>query len=189
MRASNFRWITTVLFAAVLVPACVVLQGGRSKVAAAEAPASSASPATPAPAAADKDDDDDAPSAMDQAQTPEQKMQARFPQPVRVGELIGQPLLDGEHSTIGYVRQVVRTPAGKIQLIISYRPWASWAQFLTSYDVRDVAVPIEFVGSMGPALSSIDMEHGSYNGAPTWTPGKDQVIPANDVIQIAIARE
>src|SRR4051794_4277315 len=35
--------------------------------------------------------------------TPEQRMGRRFPQPVRVGFLIGLPLLDWNDSTIGYI--------------------------------------------------------------------------------------
>src|ERR1700726_3985185 len=48
----------------------------------------------------------------------EEAMRRRFPQPVRVGDLIGLPVLDWGDSTIGRVRQVVRTPAGKIALIV-----------------------------------------------------------------------
>jgi len=186
MRAFGFRSVTTV-FLTIFLATGVEMLVTRYTVAA-DAPA--AAPATPAPAAADKDDDDDdAPSPMDAAKTPEQRMAARFPQPIRVGDLIGQSLLDGDHATIGYVRHVVRTADGKIKLIVSYRPWLSWAQFITSYDVRPVAVPLEVVGSMGAALSSIDIDHESYAKLPTWTPGTDHEIAANDVIRIAIARE
>src|SRR5262249_18406497 len=54
------------------------------------------------------------------ATTPEARMQRRFPQDVRVGDLIGLPVLDGYHQTLGRVRQVVRTPDGKIKLIVAY---------------------------------------------------------------------
>ena len=47
-------------------------------------------------------------------------MQARFPQPVRVGDLIGLPMLDDSACTLGHVREVVRTPENKIELIVSY---------------------------------------------------------------------
>ena len=40
-------------------------------------------------------------------------MRRRFPQPVRVGDLIGLPVLDDSHVTIGLVRQAVRTPEGR----------------------------------------------------------------------------
>ena len=47
-------------------------------------------------------------------ETPEERMQRRFPQPVKVGDLIGLPVYDDNELTLGHVRQVVRTPAGKI---------------------------------------------------------------------------
>ena len=53
-------------------------------------------------------------------------MQKRFPQPVRVGDLIGLPVLDDDDSTIGYVREVARTAEGKIVLIVPYSAWFGW---------------------------------------------------------------
>src|SRR5437763_34063 len=44
--------------------------------------------------------------------TPEDRMNRRYPQPVRVGFLIGLPVLDQRDSTYGYIRAVVRTGAG-----------------------------------------------------------------------------
>ena len=41
-------------------------------------------------------------------ETPEQRMARRFPQPVKVGDLIGLPVYDDNQSTLGYVREVVR---------------------------------------------------------------------------------
>ncbi len=46
----------------------------------------------------------------------------RFPQPARVGDLIGMPVLDLNSKTLGYVRQIVRNSAGEIQFIIGYSP-------------------------------------------------------------------
>ena len=43
----------------------------------------------------------------------EQRMLRRFPQPVRVGNLIGLPVIDENHHTIGYVWKVVRTARNK----------------------------------------------------------------------------
>jgi hypothetical protein len=37
----------------------------------------------------------------------------RFPQPARVGDLIGMPVLDLYSKKLGYVRKVVRTPTGE----------------------------------------------------------------------------
>src|SRR5262249_47935065 len=69
----------------------------------------------------------------------EARMQMRFPQPVRVGDLIGLPVLDDDDTTLGHVREVVRDPQGKIRLIVSYSRW--WG-----LGGRPVAVPIEVVG-------------------------------------------
>src|SRR5688500_5410208 len=65
--------------------------------------------------------------AADEKQlTPEEYMSRRFPQPVRIGDLVGLPVLDWRDSTIGFITQVVRTPEGKIQLIVPYRAWFGW---------------------------------------------------------------
>src|ERR1051325_9423132 len=57
------------------------------------------------------------------ARNPPAPLQVRFPQPVRVGDLIGLPVLDDDDSTLGRVREVVRDPQGRIRLIVSYSRW------------------------------------------------------------------
>ena len=91
------------------------------------------------------------PTGMDDANKPMpmvERMQRRFPQPVRVGDLVGLPVLDNNASTLGYVRQVVHTAAGKIELIVAYNKWFGWFGWFT----RPVAVPIEVVGIEGRQL-------------------------------------
>jgi hypothetical protein len=80
----------------------------------------------------------------------EQRMLRRFPQPVRVGDLIGLPVLDENHRTIGYVRKVVRTAQNKVELIVDYDGWFGW-------EAHPLAVPIEVVGIQGRQLASLDM--------------------------------
>ncbi len=111
----------------------------------------------------------------------EARMSRRFPQKVRVGDLIGLPMLDDNDVTLGHVRKVVRTPEGKIRLIVSYSPWFGWFG-------RPVAVPIEAVAILGRQIASIEMPPKEYEAAPTWTDGRDQAIPENDIIRIAITR-
>ena len=71
--------------------------------------------------------------------TAAQRMQARYPQPVRVGDLIGLPVLDDSAVTLGHVREVVRTKENQIELIVAYGGFLGWG-------TRPVAVPIEVVG-------------------------------------------
>src|ERR1700722_20552731 len=96
------------------------------------------------------------PPGMDDAKKPmpmAERMNRRFPQPVRVGDLIGLPVLDDRSSTLGVVRRVVRTAGGKIELIVSYSRWFGGFG-------RAVAGPIEVVGIEGRQLGALDMPRG-----------------------------
>jgi hypothetical protein len=106
----------------------------------------------------------------------------RFPQPIRVGDLINLPVLDLDASTLGYVRQVVRTSGGKIELVVSYSRWWGWFG-------RLVAVPLEVVGIEGRQLVSLDMPLREYAAAPTWQNEDARPLPADATIKIALARD
>jgi len=115
------------------------------------------------------------------SETPEERMSRRFPQKVRVGDLIGLPVLDNDQETLGQVQEVVRSPAGKIRLIVSYSRWLGWFG-------RPVAVPIEVVAIAGRQIDSLDMPRQEYEKSPTWSSGTDQPISQNEIIRIAITR-
>jgi hypothetical protein len=124
------------------------------------------------------------PTGMDDANKPmpmAERMNRRFPQPVRVGDLIGLPVLDDRSSTLGFVRQVVRTAAGKIELIVSYSRWFGWFG-------RPVAVPIEALGIEGRQLASLDMPRKDYAAAPTWQDRDATALPDDATIRIALGR-
>jgi hypothetical protein len=111
----------------------------------------------------------------------EQRMLRRYPQPVRVGDLVGLPVLDDRASTLGTVRQVVRTPDNKVKLIVSYSRWFGWFG-------HPVAVPIEAVGIEGRQLASLDMPRSEYAVAPRWQGTDAMVLPNDATIRIALAR-
>jgi hypothetical protein len=112
------------------------------------------------------------------------RMNRRFPQPVSVGDLIGLPVLDRSASTLGYVQQVVRGPAGQPMLIVSYSKWFGWLGWFT----RPVAVPIEAIGIEGKQILSLDMPPSEYATAPTWQGQNATALPNDDTIRIALAR-
>lgn len=122
---------------------------------------------------------DKAMAAQDMAET--LRMQKRFPQAVRVGDLIGLPVEDDDSRTLGYVRRVVRTPQGKIKLVVAYGGVLGWG-------TRLVAVPIEVVGIFGRQLASLDMPRQEYAKASTWRDTGDSVIPDDESIRVALAR-
>ena len=103
------------------------------------------------------------PTGMDEpiSHADDERMKRRFPQAGASRRSIGLPVLDDRSSTLGFVRQVVRTPQGKIELIVAYSGWFGWFG-------RPVAVPIEVVGIEGRQLASLDMPRSEYAAAPTW---------------------
>ena len=113
--------------------------------------------------------------------TPEQRMRQRFPQPIRVGDLIGLPVLDYDDVTIGHVREVVRTPDDKILLIVAYGGWFGWG-------ARPVAVPIEVVAIFGRQLAALDMQPSEFAAAPTWPNRGARAIPSDEIIRIALTK-
>jgi hypothetical protein len=105
----------------------------------------------------------------------------RFPQPARVGYLIGLPVLDLNSKTLGYVQNVVRTPAGEIKFIVSYSRWFGWFG-------RPVAVPLEVLGIEGRQLVSVDMSPSEYDAAPTWRDTESTPLPVDATVLVALSR-
>jgi hypothetical protein len=113
--------------------------------------------------------------------TPEQKMAKRYPQPVRVSFLLGLPVLDEKSSTIGHVQAVVRTPEGKIQLVM---PLGGFLGFGT----RLVPIPIEIVGMLGAQVAVIEMPADRFMSSPTWTSSRAKPLDPSETIRVAITR-
>jgi hypothetical protein len=117
--------------------------------------------------------------------TPEQRMQRRYPQPVKVGFLVGLPVLNEKDSTYGYIREVVRTPEGKIVLVVPYRAWLGWAP--TDWGRKLVAVPIETVAILARQVAALEFSAADFAAAPAYTPGGTP-LPADETIKIAVYR-
>jgi hypothetical protein len=123
--------------------------------------------------------------AKEEQLSPEQQMRRRFPQPARVRDIVGLPVLDWSDNTLGYVQRVVRTRDGKIQLIVRYGGWFGWIGWWQ----RPVAVPIEVIALIGPHIGALDMTTEQFRTAPTWQPSADSTeIPAEEIIRVAITR-
>jgi hypothetical protein len=120
-----------------------------------------------------------------QTLTPEQRMIRRYPQPVKVGSLIGLPVLDQRDSTCGYIREVARTPEGKIVLIVPYRAWLGWAP--TDWGRKTVAVPIEAVAILARQVAALDFSREDFAAAPAYT-ASGTPLPADETIKIAVYR-
>ena len=124
------------------------------------------------------------PTGMMDSQHPmpmNERYQKRLPQPARVGDLVGLPVLDLYSSTLGDVRQIVRTSTGKIEFIVGYSWFWGWFG-------RPVAVPLEALGIEGRHLVSLDMPRGEYATAPTWHDTTATPLPADAIVRVALSR-
>jgi hypothetical protein len=126
--------------------------------------------------AANDDDDDKQPEP-----TPEQKMAKRYPQPVKVSFLLGLPILDENSSIIGHVYAVVRTPEGKIQMVMPLGGFFGLGS-------RLVPIPVEIVGMLGAQVAIIDMPGDRFMSSPTWTSLRAKPLDPSEVIRVAITR-
>ena len=113
--------------------------------------------------------------------TPEQRMQARFPQKVRVGDIIGLPVQDYDDRILGHVTDVARTPAGKIVLVMPEGGWFGWGS-------RQVGIPIETVAILGRHLNLLDLPREDLAKLPTWAAAQGTSIGRRETILIALGR-
>jgi hypothetical protein len=141
--------------------------------------AAAPSEARPLVLAVKDDDGEDKPN--EKQPTPEEKMAKRFPQPVKVSFLLGLPVLDEYSSIIGYVQAVVRTPDGKIQLVM---PLGGFLGFGS----RLVPIPIEIVAMLGAQVAVVDMPDDRFMQSPTWTTLRAKPLDPSETIRVAITR-
>lgn len=121
------------------------------------------------------------PIEADEALSPQERMAQRWPQKVRAGDLVGLPLLDLDDRTLGFVRQVARTPQGGVVLVVPVGGWFGWGG-------RPVPVPLETVAILGRQIALLDIPREDLPGLATWTPAGDTPIAADETLRIAITR-
>ena len=121
------------------------------------------------------------PAASPDNLSPEEKMRRRYPQSIKVGDLLGLRVLDDDDRTLGRVKSVVRAGDGKIKLIVAYGGYFGWGE-------RPVAVPLEVVAIAGRQLAALDMTRAQFDAAPTWAETGAQPIASGEIIRIALYR-
>ena len=117
--------------------------------------------------------------------TTEQRFERRYPQAVKVGHLIGLPVLDDRDSTYGYIRAVIRGADGKFHLIVPYRGWLGWAP--TDLGRKTVAIPVEAVAILARQVIALDFKRDLFVAAPEYT-GTEAPLGADETIRMAVYR-
>ena len=166
----------------------------------AQAPADKAAPrdgqAAPADkgAPASKDDDDDgdddddvAPAGNGDGKRADAKQdhaddKDRFPQPVRVGDLIGRAVIAPQESQnlIGRVRKVVRNGDGEISVVMSYGGYFGFGTHLICVSIDDLALT-------GYAIQAKEIEESELARLPVCD-GGGNMLAADATIKVNLAK-
>jgi hypothetical protein len=106
----------------------------------------------------------------------------RFPQPVRVGDLIQRPVLAPLESRpiLGYVRSVVRLANDELAIVIQYGGF--WG-----LGSRDIAVPADGMVLLGQELEVLDFTPQNLRAFPTFAASSATVLGPDEVIHMGLA--
>jgi hypothetical protein len=107
----------------------------------------------------------------------------RFPQAVRVGDLINRTVIEPLESrpVLGHVTDVVRVSNGKEEIVMRHGGFFGFGG-------RRIAVPIEAMALLGNELEVLDYTPQQLNTFPTYSGGGTMPLAPNDVIRMGLAR-
>ncbi len=105
----------------------------------------------------------------------------RFPQPVRVGDLIHRTVLQPTESrpVLGSVVRVIRLDDGSQAIVIKYG--GTWG-----FGGRDIAVPLDAMVLLGAEMEVLDLTPVQLNMLPTYS-GAGHVLGADEIIHVGLA--
>lgn len=107
----------------------------------------------------------------------------RFPQPVRVGDLLRRDVLQPVPSqrVLGTVRSVVRDASGTIAVVVEY------GGFL-GFGARPIAVPIDATVLLGQDMEIVAYSPQQLNGFPTFSATGTTPVPPDAIIRVGLAK-
>lgn len=113
---------------------------------------------------------------------PAERAERRFPQPVRVGDLADQQVLEdtAQQAVLGRVRGVVREGGGALRVLVDLGG-------VLGFGARRVAVPIEAVALLGQYVVVVDLDRAALAALPTWAGGAPALAP-NETVLIALTK-
>jgi hypothetical protein len=105
----------------------------------------------------------------------------RFPQPVRVGDLIHRTVLQPteSRSVLGSVERVIQLDDGSQAIVIKYG--GTWG-----FGGRDIAVPLDAMVLLGKELEVLDFTPAQLSGFPLYS-GAGRALGAAEIIRVGLA--
>lgn len=126
-------------------------------------------------------------------QMPPPMMESRaaqaFPQSVRVGDLVGRPLLQPLESqpVLGHVTGLARPAGSELGVVVRLdggpiRPWLHWL----GVGDRRVLVPAAGVALLGEYVALTGYTPEQLDALPDYSEGKAGAVDANETIRVAL---
>jgi PRC-barrel domain len=107
----------------------------------------------------------------------------RFPQPVRVGALLGREVLRPVESqeVLGRVRRVVRDGNGQIMVVMDF------GGFL-GFGIRPIAVPVDAMVLLGQDMEIVAFTPEQLRQFPTFSPAGTTDVADDTLIKVGLAK-
>jgi hypothetical protein len=107
----------------------------------------------------------------------------RFPQPVRVGNLIGEDVLEPVESqnVLGTVKQVVRDSKGGLSVVINYGGFFG-------VGARPIAVPVDATVLVGNVMEVVAYTPKQLRSFPTYSAVGATPVPGDSIIKVGLAK-
>ncbi len=108
----------------------------------------------------------------------------RFPQPVRVGDLLHRDVLEPVESQtlLGTVRSVVRDGTGQIDVVVDY------GGGLLGIGGRPIAVPVDAMVLVGNVMEIVAFKPAQLRRFPTFSAAGATLIPPDTTIAVGLAK-
>ena len=107
----------------------------------------------------------------------------RFPQPVRVGDLLGREVLRPVESQdiLGRVRGLVRDRDGQIMVVVDF------GGFL-GFGARPIAVPVDAMVLLGQDMEIVAFTPEQLRQFPTFSPSGTTDVADDTIIKVGLAK-
>ena len=107
----------------------------------------------------------------------------RFPQPVRVGDLLQRDVIQPVESQnfLGTLRQIVRNPDGTIAAVIDLGGFLGFGS-------RPVSVPVDALVLLGQVVEVDAFTPAQLRQLPTFSPGAAVPLSPDAVIKVGLAK-
>ncbi|WP_428487021.1 hypothetical protein [Rhodopila sp.] len=107
----------------------------------------------------------------------------RFPQPVRVGDLLKRQVLRPLESqpTVGWVRNVVKQPDGSVDVVVDYGG-------VFGLFTRPIAVPVDAMVLLGHYMEIVDFTPEQLKQFKTFDTASTMPLPPDSIIHVGLAR-